>query len=214
MVKGLSNKVVYFILVLLLIVGGGGYAVYEYLIPDREKLERELQGTKSEVNAKYQEVAKMKEEFVLLQSQLRTFKDLEARGFFDNQDRSSALDNFSKLVNRVGILKAKISFAGGEIVPNELADQAKQIVVRSHAKVDVESLDDVDVYTLLKFLQERYPGSVDVTYMKLERTETLNAAMLRQIGSGTPVPLVKGAFEFDWRTMTSRDTTTPQSGGN
>ncbi|HNQ92119.1 MAG TPA: hypothetical protein PKI93_04235 [Alphaproteobacteria bacterium] len=214
MVRGLSNKVIYFILLMILLIGGGGYVVYEYLIPNRESIENELQSTRSEVSAKYNEVQKMKEEFVLLQSQLRTFKELEARGFFDNQDRAAAVDNFTKLVNRVGILLAKVNFESGEIVKNDLADQAKQVVIKSHGKVELQSLDDVDVYTLMKYMQERFPGSVDVTSLKLERTETLNAAVLRQIGSGTPLALVKGSFEFDWRTMTSRDTVAPESGGN
>lgn len=214
MVKGLSNRIVYFVLLLLLIVGGGGYALYDYLIPAREQLDRQLSSTRSAVDSKYHEVVKMKEEFVLLQSQLRTFKELEARGFFDNQDRAAAVENFTKLVDRVGLLKAKINFASGEVIPNDLAKQAKQILIKSHGTVEVESLDDVDVYTLLKYMQERYPGSVDITKMRLERTETMNAAILRQIGSGNPLAMVRGNFEFDWRTMTSSGDAALESGGN
>lgn len=213
MVKGLSNKVVYFILALLAFAGGGGYLVYDYVIPEREQVERQLATTKSAVQAKYDEVARMKEEFVLLQSQLRTFKDLEARGFFNDQDRATAIENFSKLSTRVGILKAKLKFDAGAIVPNDMADLASQIVVKSRGTVDIESLDDVDVYSLVKFMQERFPGSVDITKVSLERAETLNAAMLRQIGSGKPVPMIKGDFEFDWRTMTSNNSTAPAAGG-
>ncbi len=213
MVKGLSNKVVFFILFLLFVGGGGGYLVYDYLMPVREKSERELAATKAAIKAKYQEVAKMKEEFILLQSQLRDFKDLEARGFFGDQDRALATEDFSKLVDRTGILQANLKFEAGKVVPNKMADDAKQIVIKSHGKIDIESLDDVDVYTLLKYMQERYPGGVDVTKVTLDRTETLSADMLRQIGGGTPVPLVKGSIEFDWRTMTSRDVAAPQGGG-
>lgn len=212
MVRGLSNKVVIFILVLLMLAGGGGYSVYEYLIPVREQSERELSVLKAQIQAKYEEVAKMKEEFVLLQSQLRDFKDLEARGFFNNQNRSEAEENFSKLSARVGILKAGLSYKPGEIVNNKQADDAKQMVIKSHGKVDIESLDDVDVYTLLKFLQERYPGSIDITKLELERQQVLNAALLRKIGGGDPVPLIKGTFEFDWRTMTSKDDANPPGG--
>ena len=161
---------------------------------------------------KYEEVAKMKEEFVLLQSQLRDFKDLEARGFFNNQNRSEAEENFAKLSARVGILKAGLSYKPGEIVSNKQADDAKQMVIKSHGKVDIESLDDVDVYTLLKFMQERYPGSIDITKLELERQQVLNAALLRKIGGGDPVPLIKGSFEFDWRTMTSKDDANPPGG--
>ncbi|OIN87410.1 MAG: hypothetical protein AUJ12_01345 [Alphaproteobacteria bacterium CG1_02_46_17] len=213
MVKGLSNKIVFFILFLLFVGGAGGYLVYEYLMPAREGAERELSATKAAIDAKYQEVAKMKEEFILLQSQLRDFKNLEARGFFGDQDRAQATENFSKLVDRTGLLQANLKYEAGKVVVNKMAEDAKQIVIKSRGQINIESLDDVDVYTLLKYMQERYPGSVDVTKVTLERTETLNADMLRQIGGGTPVPLVKGVIEFDWRTMTSRDVTAPQGGG-
>ena len=213
MVKGLSNRIVYFVLSLLLLVGGGGYALSEYLIPAREQLDAELSATQSAVDAKFGEVINMKGEFVLLQSQLRTFKELEARGFFDNQDRSVAVDNFTKLVDRAGLLKAKVSFASGQVIPNDLVKQANHILVKSHGSVEVQSLDDVDVYTLVKYMQERFPGSIDITSLKLERTETMNAAVLRQIGSGNPLALVKGNFEFDWRTMTMDANAAVESGG-
>ncbi len=212
MVRGLSNKIVIFILVLLALAGGGGYSVYEYLIPAREQSESELAGLKAQIQAKYEEVAKMKEEFVLLQSQLRDFKDLEARGFFNNQNRSEAEENFAKLNARVGILKATLTYQPGAIVNNKQADAAKQMVIKSQGKVEIESLDDVDVYTLLKFMQERYPGSIDITKLELERVQVLNAALLRKIGGGDPVPLIKGEFEFDWRTMTSKDDANPPGG--
>lgn len=205
MIKGLSNSIVYFILFLLVLVGGSGYLIYDYLVPMREQADQELSNTKAAVQAKYNEVAKMKEEFILLQSQLRDFKELEARGFFDDQNRAKASDAFNKLADRVGILKASVSFASGDVVANDLATLAKQMVIKSHGVVDVESLDDVDVYTLLKYMQEKYPGNIDVTSLKLERDGVFDINMIRSIGRGDPVPMVKGSFEFDWRTMTPND---------
>lgn len=60
-----------------------------------------------------------------------------------------------KLSTRVGILKAKLKFDAGAVVPNDMADLANQIVVKSRGTVDIDSLDDVDVYSLIKFMQNR-----------------------------------------------------------
>ncbi|MBL8639994.1 MAG: hypothetical protein JNK24_06530 [Alphaproteobacteria bacterium] len=210
MVKGVNDKIIIFIIVLMALAGGSGYGLYTYILPEVEKKSTELQGVKGYVDQKYQEVAKMKEEFVLLQSQLRDFKELEANGFFNNQDRADAVANFSKLVDRVGILKAVPDYASGALINNQQAEDAAQVLIKSHGKVDIEAIEDVDIYTLLKFMQERYPGSVDITKFSVERMGPLTAATLRDIGGGHPKPLLKGSFEFDWRTMTAKTDIKPQ----
>lgn len=210
MVKGVNDKVLLFVILLMAIAGGGGYSLYEYATPEIDKKTKELQSVKSYVDAKYKEVAKMKEEFVLLQSQLRAFKELEARGFFNDQDRADALKSFADLVDRVGILKAVPDYASGTLINSTQAEDADQILIKSHGKVDLETIEDVDAYSLIKYMQEKYPGSVDITSFYMERLGPLSAATLRDIGGGNPKPLLKGTFEFDWRTMTAKTGIKPQ----
>jgi hypothetical protein len=100
------------------------------------------------------------------------------------------------------------------LVADPLADQASQVVLKSPVTVNVSAMDDVDVYSFLKFVQEKFPGDIDVTSMKLKRTEIFNEAMLRKIGGGSASPLIESEIVFDWYTMAPKDVVAPTEGGN
>ena len=205
MIKVLGTKVVVMIVLLVLVNAGAGYGLYEYLIPMREQKNSELAGLKAEVEARRLEVARLKEEFVLLQRQLRDFKELEAQGFFNNQNRVKAQESFNELRQLAGLLKTKYEISSGLLNEDPNATAANHVVLRSPVKLEIDSMDDVDVYTFVKALLEKFPGSVDITGFKLDRDENVTAPLLRQIGSGTPVKLVTSQVEFDWRTMAGKD---------
>lgn len=205
MIKILGKRVVIMLVALVLINGAIGYGLYEYLIPIRVEKETELSGIKNEIEARRLEVAKLKEEFVLLQLQLREFKQLEAQGFFNNQNRVKAQDSFESLRDLSGLLKTRYDIKSGELVQDPLATAANYVVVHSPVILEMDSLDDTDVYTFVKGLQQKFPGSVDLTRIELDRTENINPAILREIGTGKPVKMVGAKVEFSWRTMASND---------
>lgn len=205
MIGALSKNVVIMLVLLALANAGAGYGLYEYLMPLRAQKDQELSSLKAEVEARRQEVAKLKEEFVLLQLQLRDFKELEALGFFNNQNRVKAQEGFDSIRDLSGLLRTRYDISSGQLIEEPRAVEANHVVLKSPVKLEVESLDDVDVYTFIKGLNEKFPGSVDLTRITLQREEDLTAPILRQIGSGSAVKLVSAEVEFDWRTMANRD---------
>ena len=214
MIRLMGKKIILFIFFLALLDGGIAAGYYYYLLPMRMEQDQKLSDLKAAVEARRQEVAKMKEEFVLLQSQLRNFKELEYSGFFNNQNRAAATDLLNDLSNKAGLLKASVKIKKGELIADSQAEAAKQVVLKSQVIIPTDSLDDVDVYTFMRFLEQKLPGTVDVTSLKLDRREVLNAAMLRRIGSGVPSPLVNTEIVFDWYTMIPKDVTVPSEKGN
>ena len=74
MIRLMGKKIILFIFFLALLDGGIAAGYYYYLLPMRMEQDQKLSDLKAAVEARRQEVAKMKEEFVLLQSQLRNFK--------------------------------------------------------------------------------------------------------------------------------------------
>lgn len=205
MLKVLGTKVVVTIILLALANGGAGYALYEYVIPMRVQKDGELSALKAEIEARRQEVAKLKEEFVLLQHQLREYKRLEAQGFFNNQYRIKAQESLNEMRQLSGLLKTKYDISSGQLVEDAKAAEANHVVIKSPVKLEIDSLDDVDVYTFVKGVQEKFPGSVDIVGFKLDRVENVTAPRLREIGSGKPIKLVGATVEFDWRTMSNKD---------
>lgn len=209
MLKVLGSKRLIFICLVMGLLGVLSYSYYNFLLPAREQSDAELSASKSAVTQKYQDVTRLKEEYVLLQSQLRAYKELEAKGFFNDQDRSAAVDKLDKLSKYAGLLKANLKFGSGQLVQDKAADVAGQVVLKSPVSIEAKSIDDVDVYSFVKFIEEKFPGRVDISSFSLNRMEIFDTAILRQIGGGDPTPLVDAKISFDWLTMAKKDVVAP-----
>ena len=213
MLKVLGTKRLAFICLVLGLAGVLSYVYYNILLPAHEKSTLELQTSRAAVTEKYAEVTRLKEEYVLLQSQLRSYKELEAKGFFNDQDRSAALDKLDKLSKYAGLLKASLKFGSGQLIADPVAAKADKVVLKSPVTVDAKSIDDVDVYSFIKFIEEKFPGRVDVTSFSLHRMEIFDTGILRKIGVGDPTPLVDAKITFDWLTMAPKNIQAPIEGG-
>ena len=212
MLKVLGSKRLTFICLMVAAVVMIGYAYYNFIIPAHEQSTQELATSRAAVTQKYQEVARLKEEYVLLQSQLRSYKELEARGFFNDQYRDTAIEKLDKLSIYAQLLKANLKFEKGVIVKDSGAELAGQVILKSPVEVQIKSMDDVDVYSFIKFIEEKFPGRVDVTSLSLDRMEIFDAAILRKIGAGSATPLVDAKLSFDWITMAPKDVVAPAEG--
>jgi hypothetical protein len=209
MLKVLGNNRLIFILVVSLLVGGLSYLYYDWLLPAHVKSTQDLQTSKASVDQKYSEVVRLKEEYVLLQSQLRSYKELEAKGFFNDQDRTTAVDKLDKLSKVSGLLKANLKFGSGQLINDPVAQNANQVILKSPVSININSIDDVDLYSFLKFIEEKFPGRIDVTSLSLNRMEIFDTAILRRIGGGEPTRLVESNLAFDWLTMAPKDIVAP-----
>lgn len=206
------NRIAVLILLIILCSGVGG-ALYQYLMPERVLADQVLMGARSELEQKRAEIQKLKEEYALLQSQLRYFKQLEARGFFNDQGRVEAQEAFERLRTISGVLNAKYDISAGQIINDPRAEEAGYVILSSPISVELDSLDDVDVYSFLKLIQERFPGKVDIIEMTIAKTQNLTSLNLRAIGTGNPVPLIKTKINFEWKTMASQASISADSTG-
>ena len=214
MLKILGSKRVVFLAILSAIILCGGGVYYYVLIPAHEQSSQELDTTKAAVSQRYADVTRMKEEYVLLQSQLRTFKELEARGFFNDQDRSPAIESLGRLSDNAGLLKANLKFGAGELIKDPKVDQAKQVILKSPVTVEIQSIDDVDVYSFVKFVEEKFQGDVDISSFKLERKDIFKIDSLRTLSGKSPAPLVEAQLRFDWFTMAPENSVAPAENGD
>jgi uncharacterized protein YutD len=155
MLKVLGNNRLIFIFVVLFLLGGLNYFYYNWLLPAHEKSKQDLQTSKAAVDQKYSEVVRLKEEYVLLQSQLRAYKELEVKGFFNDQDRTAAVDKLDKLSKASGLLKANLRFGSGQLINDSVANLANQVILKSPVSINISSIDDVDLYSFFKFIEER-----------------------------------------------------------
>ncbi len=196
---------------LVLLCGGSAYSLYEYLIPQKIEAEGVLSTAKSALQQKRVEIQKLKEEYALLQTQLRDFKDIEARGFFNDQGRVEAQTNFEKIRAASGVIIAKYSIATGQLIEDPRASEAGYVILTSPIKVELDSLEDTDVYSFIKLIQERYPGKIDLTRLGMSKAEKLTSDTLRNINRGKAVNLIKTSIELEWKTMAARSSVSPET---
>ena len=211
MLQTLGRNRIIVLILLALLNAGAGYGLYQYLIPERLVADQDLAKANSELQARRAEIQKLKEEYALLQSQLRYFKELQARGFFNNQGRVEAQESFEKLRAISGVINAKYNISAGQIMDDARATDAGYVILNSPITVDLDSLDDVDVYSFLKLIQERFPGQVDIVEMNIKKVADVDIGILRKIGNGVLVPLVKSTVKFSWRTMASQASLSPDT---
>ncbi len=197
------NRIVLIVALLALVGAAWGYTTY-VVAPQRMAAEQNYNGLKSQVTTRIEEIRKLKEEYALLQNQLRNYKIIEAKGFFNDQNRVDAQKKFDELQTISGLLKASYSISAGNMIENPEAAKANYVVLMSPVKVDMEALDDVDVYNFIKLVVERYPGAIDLVSLKVNRDEDVTTTALRQIGTGQPNKMISAEMSFLWRTMASR----------
>lgn len=202
----LGPKRVLVVLLLVILNGVMGMATYGYLVPERTKTEQLVKQTKTQTTARRNEVMNLKDEYIRLQGDIKQYKELEARGFFGDQNRVLAQDMFDRMQNIAGLLKARYAISPGTMIDDPIAKEANYSIISSPIVVSIEALDDMDVYSFLKLLQMRFPGSIEITKFDLKRNIELSQPILRQIGTGTPIVLVNSTLSFNWRTMTPMDT--------
>lgn len=213
MLETLGRNRITVLIVLALLCAGSAYGLYQYLEPKRVQQDGILAAGRSALEAKRAEIQKLKEEYVLLQTQLRDYKELEAKGFFNDQGRVAAKESFEKLRTVSGVLNAKYGISAGQLIEDPRASEAGYVILSSPISVELSSLDDLDVYSFLKLIQERFAGKVDISSMKMTKTQALDRENIAKISQGLPVDLVTTILQLKWRTMASRESLSPDTMG-
>ena len=204
MLQVLGRNRVILLVMLVFFNAAMAFGLYEFLTPERLKAQGILTSARAQLEERRAEIQRLKEEYALLQSQIRYFKEIENRGFFNDQNRVAARESFEKLREISGVLKAKYNIKAGQLTEDARADEAGYVILQSPINVELDSTDDVDVYSFLKLIQEYFPGKVGVVSMEIERVENVNSQLLNDMSNGEPVPVVKSKIDFQWKTMASR----------
>lgn len=199
------------ILVLVALNAVVGLLTYGYLVPSKTETEAVVAQTQSETEARRSEVLKLQNEFAQLEKDVTRYKELEARGFFSDQNRVLAKDMMDRMQQMSGLLKAKYIISSGEVVGDPAIAESGYSIINSPIDVEIEALDDMDVYSFLALLKKSFPGSVTVTDIEVSREVDLTQPLLRQIGSGVPFALVKSKVKFNWRTITQGNAPDPNA---
>lgn len=182
-----------------------GAVLYGYLEPSNLGLDRDLNSVKRQISSKRAEVGKLRVEYQQIQEEKEFFGGLENAGFFNDQDRVLARRRLQDIIDQSKVLSAKYDISPRVEVPNEKAKDANHVELSSPISVNVDAIDDADIFSFLYLVENAFPGQTSVQSFSLQRVQDVNEAVLRSVGTGSSPVLVKGQIGFVWKTIVPVD---------
>lgn len=205
MIKVLGIKRVLTLLILFGVNVALAAMLYFIVLPSKDSTEKELRTTRSAVQSRRTEVTRMQTEYQQIQEEKNLFGDLENSGFFGTQDRLEARRTMESIQSASHVLSAKYNINAVVVKENTASAMSDHVILQSPVTVQLDALDDVDVYKFLYWIENGFPGQSLITDITLERKQDIDENVLKQIGNGVPSVLMTASVNFAWNTFVPRD---------
>jgi hypothetical protein len=189
--------------VLTAVNAGLGAALYFYLIPESTRLVGEAQTAQQQAAAKQADTVKLRQEYDTIQDQKTLFQNLDAVGFFSDQNRFVARRRIEQIQEFTNVMTARYDIGSAKIEENDLVKESQHVLLNSPVRIEIDAIDDVDFFNFIYWAENGFPGHVSIRNVSLKRNQTINEAVLREIAGGAPVALISGSITFDWHTILS-----------
>jgi hypothetical protein len=204
---------VIFVMVLLNAVLGAG--LFYFIMPEKASHARELRQVKADIANLDMDIVNVKQQREKLLEQKDIFEKLKRQGFFTPQNRIVARDRIEEIRELSSVLSARYTIKPALLESNREIKKAGHIILSSPFHIEIEALDDADIFRFIYLLQTSFPGHVSFDDIVIDKTEEVTESVLRNIGSGVPVVLVKADLDFTWRTILPEDqVSTPEGSVN
>ncbi len=201
MINVIGGRRLLVLAVMVLVNAALATGLYYYLLPEKDNLTRDLRSVKSQISLRETDIANLQLEREKLLEQKDTFEELKELGFLSEQDRIVARERIEEIRELSRVLAVRYTIKPAILETNEEIKKAGHIILSSPFHVEIEALDDVDIYRFIYLLKTSFPGHVSFDQLELKKGQDVTEETLRQIGSGTPVVLVRGVLDFTWRTI-------------
>lgn len=205
MIQIIGIKRLIILLVLITINACLAAYIYGYILPEKDKADRNLRSVRSGLSGVQADLKQMQLEFAQLEERQDRFDALKDKGYFSTQDRNDAKQLFSAIQRKSGVLSAIVNVRSGVIESNPEASKAEYKVLMSPIEVEIKAFDDNDIYNYLDIAEKSFPGHLSVDGITIKRTREVTAVLLRAIASGTSPELVTASVRMSWRTMIPED---------
>jgi len=213
MIQVLGANRVILLVVLFLLLGATGGGLYGYLIPVNDKTERKLNGVNSQITSKKDEIRQLQQQIDQLHLLRADFEVLGNLGFFDIQDREQTKKRLDLVTELSKVSLARYNVGKGIVEINENADKTGYVVLKSAININVQALDDLDIYKFIYWVENGFPGHVSLSSLDMRRVNEVTPVNLKKIGRGGPLALMDSTLNFVWRTMVLPEDVETKEGG-
>ena len=201
MISVIGAKRILILFILLVINGVLGAAVYLYLVPQIDVVEKEERTLSMQVRTVQSDIKRMQIEFDMLDKQQDKFDMLKEDGFFSSQTRSDAKDLLSTIQRDSNVISAVVSVKSGLIEDNKEAKKSHHNILMSPVQVEISATDDVDIFRYLEIAERKFTGHLRLDGITIVRTRDVTSEILRSIAGGNSPEMVRATALFSWRTM-------------
>ena len=198
-IKRITNLVV-----LVLVCAGMAAALYLYLMPSNQDLDRKNRVLQSQVSSKRNEATDMTNDFVMLNDQKGSFQAMKDAGFFSDQSRMLARQKIVDIQEYTDVLSVAYAISPLHAVETEDSRNADYAVVQSKITINLDAVDDKEIYKFAWWVENTLPGHVALVTANIVRELDVDDNVLKKIGQDGPLTMVKGQLEFLWQTMMPR----------
>lgn len=191
--------------VLVIVTGILAFVNFSMFGPQARKATMQLGGIQSEEARLRQEVSAMRGEQEQFEEQKALFEILKLRNFFGDQDRVHAREVLGAMQRQAKLLSVKYEIRSAGALEFDGITDEKYAVMSSPIAIEIEAVDDLDVYNFIYLLTYRFPGQVSIKKLDIVRPVRLTTDVLKSIGTGSPIPLIRAKIEAEWNTVVPRE---------
>lgn len=214
MLQVIGVKRIIMLVVLVALNAALAAAVYMYVLPQGEQLQRDLNSTRAQIANRRTETDRLRNEFELIQEQRAYFEALRDAGFISDQNRLLARRRIGKIQQYSKVIKASYDISSANLSSNEDVKAIEHVILSSPMRIALDAFDDVDLFSFIYWMENAFPGHIAVQEINLSRELDINDVTLRAVGSGSTTPLVKGEVDLVWRTIVPQEDVRDNSFGS
>lgn len=174
---------------------------YYYIQPFKQESVRELRNMRADANQRRAKIRELRLEFAKLMPKIGYYQRMRQSGFFNDQKRTIVQDKIKQYRDRANLLVAKYSIDSAEVIDDPDAKEAGHVILSSPVTIEMEALDDIDIYTFINLMQKDFPGNMDIRKITVERKRDIKTELLQNVASGEPKVLMEAEMQFRWRSM-------------
>ncbi len=189
------------LLILIGVTGGLAFANFTIFRPQALTAMKELNGLQTEEAKLRDEINTMKTNMDKFTEQKALFDQLSRRGFFSDQDRVNAREQFDQMQKMSKVVSLKYEIRAASMKDPEGITDDKYSLLTSPIAIRVSAIDDLDVYRFIHMLTYAFPGNISIKELKIERPLRLTPEILKGIGTGMTTPLIESVMEVEWNTI-------------
>jgi hypothetical protein len=169
--------------------------------PETALLNTQLNGLRGEISTLQTNIQNTKKDLEMLQSNLGTYENYLAQGFFQEQDRFGMSRALEDIKTRAGI--QGFSFSVGDIaeVRNMDALAAEKRLLHSRVSIDrVSAALDVNFFDMLSLIESEFPTHARIHSFELARAGSVTPESLKRLTEG-PYSTINAKVVFDWLSL-------------